>query len=57
MKALLICGAIFSTINSLEEKINSLNILMPLIYESFDKRTVQYELEAYGGGCYDWRSS
>lgn len=38
------------------KKINNLNLLFPLIYDSLDSRNIEYTLLAYNG-CYEWQSS
>lgn len=38
------------------KKINNLNLLFPLIYDSLDSRTIEHTLTAYNG-CYEWHSS
>lgn len=38
------------------KKINTVNLLVPLIFESLDTRTVQYTLRGYNG-CYEWFST
>ena len=38
------------------KKINNLNLLFPLIYESIESRSIEFTLIAYNG-CYEWQSS
>ena len=51
-------GLVNTSPDSIEnlKKINTVNLLMPLIYENLDSRTVQYMLRGYNG-CYEWFSS
>ena len=39
-----------------ERNINSINILLPAIYEEYNFRSIEYELIA-NNGCYNWESS
>lgn len=38
------------------KKINTVNLLLPLIQDNLSSRTIQYVLKGYNG-CYEWSSS
>jgi hypothetical protein len=38
------------------KKISTVNLLMPIIFENLDSRSIQYYLRGYNG-CYEWDSS
>lgn len=53
---LVISLALLAAVQCAQKKINSLNVLMPVIQEPLEARVVHYQMEAYEG-CYSWSSS
>lgn len=38
------------------KKINHVNMLLPVIYDTLENRNIQHTLEGYNG-CYEWKTS